>query len=46
MKKNLGSLLAPYPMPATIVGAMVDGERFSASRPTVDATDWVDGLGL
>lgn len=26
MKKNLGSLLALYPMPATIVGAMVDGK--------------------
>lgn len=25
MKKDLGSLLALYPMPATIVGAMVDG---------------------
>lgn len=46
MKKNLGSFLALYPMPATIEGAMVDGERFSASRPTVDAANWVDGLGL
>lgn len=26
MKKNLGSLLALYPMPACIVGAMVDGK--------------------
>lgn len=27
-------------------GEWVDGERFSASTPTVDVTDWVDGLGL
>lgn len=26
MKKNLGSMLALYPMPATVVGAMVDGK--------------------
>ncbi len=26
MKKNLGSMLALYPMPATLVGAMVDGK--------------------
>ena len=26
MKKDLGSMLALYPMPATIVGAMVDGK--------------------
>lgn len=26
MKKSLGSMLALYPMPATIVGAMIDGK--------------------
>lgn len=26
MKKNLGSMLALYPLPATLVGAMVDGK--------------------